>query len=134
MVRPKKQINWDLVERQMQAGCNAKEIARSISVDINTFYDRFKEEYGKGFADFADSFHSGGKGNIRLAQYMKALQGNVPMLILLGREWLGQGREEGVKESPFQELIDTQHENMILRAQMAKLKEEVNKNEGSTLL
>jgi len=95
------------VERQMQAGCTAKEIARSISVEINTFYDRFKEEYGKGFADFADSFHSGGKGNIRLAQYMKALQGNVPMLMLLGREWIGQGREEEVKESPFQELIDT---------------------------
>lgn len=117
MGRPKKDINWELVEKRMEAGCSAKEIAGALHCNMDTFYDRFKEEYGSGFSDFYDKMYEGGNANLRFTQYMKALSGNTNMLTLLGRERLSQGQ--------FQETIPTnddiltvKHENMILRAQI----------------
>ena len=94
MARPLKQINWDIIEKRMEAGCTAKEIASSANIDINTFYDRFKLEYGKCFADCADDFYSLGNANLKLTQYVKAIGGNIPMLLLLGRERLGQSKND----------------------------------------
>lgn len=124
MARPLKPINWELVEKRMEAGSNAKEIAGTLQIDINTFYDRFKLEYGKSFADFADRYYDCGNANLRLTQYVKALAGNTNMMILLGRERLKQGREE-IKVSPYQGSIDTEHENMVLKAEIEFLKEEL---------
>ena len=121
MARTKKDINWDVVEKRMECGSSAREISGALRIEINTFYDRFKRQYGKSFADYAGNYVETGKGNIRFTQYMKALSGNVNLLLMLGKEWLSQGKEE-VKESPFQDTINISHENMILRAELAKLK------------
>ena len=93
MARTKKEINWDLVEKRMEAGNTAKDIARAFHIDINTFYRRFKEEFECNFADYACDAPSSGKANLAFTQYAKALSGNSEMLKLLGREWLGQGKE-----------------------------------------
>ena len=93
MARPKKEINWDIVEKKMEAGCSAKEICGS-TLDTDTFYRRFKEEYGKSFGDYSAEFYSVGNGNLKFTQYMKALSGNTNMLTLLGKERLGQGNTE----------------------------------------
>lgn len=122
MSRPKKDINWNIVEKKMEAGCTAKEIAGGMC-DINTFYDRFKEHYGKSFGDYSDEFYSAGDANLKFTQYMKALAGNTNMLTLLGRERLGQGKEQE-KQSPFEDILALRHENMILRAQIEKAKGE----------
>jgi hypothetical protein len=129
MARPLKLINWDIVEKKMEAGCTAKEIAASIPVEINTFYDRFKIEFGEGFADYADQFYEGGNANLKFTQYMKALSGNVPMLLLLGRERLGQGKEEIVK-SPYEDVLSLNHIIMMLQAQLdSKVDIDANKPE-----
>lgn len=121
MARPQKTINWEIVEKRMEAGCSAMEIAGSIPIDINNFYDRFKDQYGKGFADFADQFRKAGDGNLRFTQYAKALGGSMPMLMLLGKERLGQGKEvEGVP--PNNDFMALKHENMILRAELDQYK------------
>lgn len=116
MGRPKKEINWDIVEKKMEAGCSAREICGGVC-EINTFYDRFKERYGKGFADFADDYYSIGEGNIKFTQYMKAISGNIQMLSLLGRERLNQGKEQE-KISPYEDILALRHENMMLKAQI----------------
>jgi hypothetical protein len=128
MPRPKKDINWDIVQKKMEAGCSAKEIAGGMC-NIDTFYDRFKEEFGKGFSDYSDIFYSEGDGNLRFTQYMKALSGNINMLTLLGRERLGQGKEE-VKVSPFDDILALKHENMILRAELSEIKERLNADQS----
>ena len=124
MARPKKDINWDVVQRKVEAGCPAKEIYECVC-DSNTFYRRFKEHFGQNFADYVDKFRSVGPGNIRFTQYMKALAGNINMLQLLGREWLGQGKDEE-KISPFEDVLAMRHENMMLRAEIEKIKESMN--------
>lgn len=119
MARPKKDINWDIVEKKMEAGLSAKEIYECMC-DSDTFYRRFKEQFGESFQDYSARSRTVGPGNIKFTQYMKALAGNVPMLQLCGREMCGQGKEE-IKQSPYQDNIDHRHENMILRAQLSKL-------------
>ncbi len=130
MGRPKKEIDWKIVEKKIEAGCSAKEIAGSMC-NIDTFYDRFKEEYGKSFSDYSDDFYYEGDGNIRFTQYMKALSGNINMLTLLGRERLGQGKEQE-KNSPFEDVLALRHENMILKAEIERIKELLNGNKSET--
>lgn len=130
MARPQKFIDWNIVEKKIEAGCSAKEIAGSMC-DINTFYDRFKEEYGESFSDYYDRLYSQGDGNIRFIQYMKAMAGNIPMMNLLGRERLGQGKDE-VKNSPFEDIIAMRHENMMLKAEINEIKEMLHANQSKT--
>jgi AraC-like DNA-binding protein len=122
MARPKKEINWEIVEKRMEAGCSGIEIAATLRIEENTFYWRFKEQYGKSFQDYKGNLHSAGDSNIKFTQYMKALSGNVPMLTLLGRERLGQGKEEEIKKSPLEDIIELRHENMILKDLLEKAK------------
>jgi hypothetical protein len=124
MGRTKKEINWDVVEKKVEAGCSAKEIYECV-VDSDTFYRRFKEHFGENFADYSARIKSAGPGNIRFTQYMKALAGNTNMLMLLGRELLGQGKEPE-RISPFEDAIAERHELMILRSQVQKLREQLN--------
>lgn len=121
MARPKKEINWEIVEKRMEAGCNGMEIAATLRIDPNTFYRRFEGQYGKSFADSVGGFYSAGDANIKFTQYMKALAGNNNMLMLLGKERLNQGKEEEIKKSPLEDIIELRHENMILKAEIQKI-------------
>lgn len=122
--RPRKPINWEIVEKRMEAGCNATEIAGSLQLDLGTFCDRFKDHFGDIFSNYSQMYYKAGDSNLRLTQYMKALSGNTNMMVLLGKERLGQGKEE-VKVSPYQGSIDLEHENMALKAQLEFLKEQL---------
>ena len=92
MARPEKDIDWKLVEKKMEAGCTATEIAGGFHMHIETFSNRFEKQYGCYFTEYKAKFHShdGGKGNIKFRQYAKAMEGNTQMLIHLGKHWLGQ--------------------------------------------
>ncbi len=131
MARPEKEINWEIVEKRIEAGCNGIEIAASLRVQADTFYLRFKKKYGKSFQDSSGYFYSAGDANIKFTQYMKALSGNCNMLTLLGRERLGQGKEQEAL-SPFEDLLGLRHENMLLRAEIEKVKEKLNVDKPQT--
>jgi len=94
LARPEKTIDWNIVEKRMQANCKASSIAYLFGIHINTFYVRFIQEYGESFCEYLGKMHAVGKENVAFKQYEKAIdEGNVQMLTLLGEEWLGQGRK-----------------------------------------
>lgn len=123
MARPKKEINWEIVEKRMEAGCNGVEIAATLRIQPDTFYIRFKQKYGKSFQDYHGDFYSAGDANLKFTQYMKALAGNNNMLMLLGKERLGQGKEQEIQKSPLEDIISLRHENMMLKAEIEKKKD-----------
>jgi|HubBroStandDraft_2_1064218.scaffolds.fasta_scaffold230889_4 hypothetical protein len=94
MARPPKPIDWDLVEVKMAAGCNGIEIAQDFRLDRDTFYDRFKKEYGESFSDYSARQASVGEGNIKFVQYARAIgltkKGDNSLLIHLGKVRLKQ--------------------------------------------
>ena len=125
MARPLKEINWEMVEKKMEAGCSAREIYGGIC-DADTFYRRFKTQYGTRFEDYGVECHTVGKGNIRLKQYLKAMNGSDRMLTILGEQWLDQGKEKELL-SPHEDSNALLHENMMLKAALEKATSDVNK-------
>jgi hypothetical protein len=126
MARPPKPINWEIILKRMQAGNTAKQIAFEHEIHLDTFYDRFKKEFDASFSDYSANSYEGGNGNIAYTQYMKALSGNVQMLIWLGKVRLGQREPDATPlVAPNQDNIDKDHHIMHLEHQIALLKEKL---------
>lgn len=124
MSRPVKELDWNIVEKRMEAGENAMTIAIRHNVSLDSFYKKFKKHYGMPFHEMIHKMKSVGKSNILFTQYAKALSGNIRMLELLGREWCGQGKMEAT-QSPFEDIIALRHENMMLKAEIEKNKKDL---------
>lgn len=131
MTKPKLEFRWDLIEKRIEAGCSGIEIANWLKCDENTFYSRFQEQYGRRFADAKKDFYAAGNSNLRLVQYVKALGGNIPMLTLLGRERLDQGKNND-QISPIEDMIALRHENMMLKAELERIVKHINDNKPET--
>lgn len=83
MARPKKKIDYELVEKLAHIFCTKDEIAALLGVDPGTLYaDKvFQETYKKG--------REGGKMSLRRMQ-MKLAEKNTAMAVWLGKQYLGQ--------------------------------------------
>lgn len=82
MGRPKIDIDPDMVLKFAQLGCTVKEIANHFGCTDDTIINRFSEELDKGRANLRMS--------LRQMQLKSASNGNVAMLIWLGKQMLGQ--------------------------------------------
>jgi predicted transcriptional regulator len=101
--RPKgstKPFDLQLVKSLARIGCTADEIATIVGVSRATLFRRAKSEIHQGNDEMRMS--------LRRWQYEKAKEGSVPMLIWLGKQYLGQRdridetrREEVVTIEPF---------------------------------
>jgi len=84
MARPKKNIDYQLCESLAKIQCTQDEIAEVIGVSTRTLQrdKEFCRVYKKGMDQ--------GKMSLRRLQYKAAENGNVTMLIWLGKQYLGQ--------------------------------------------
>lgn len=89
--RKLKSINAGQVEKLASYGCTNCEIADFFSVDEATIRKRFSENIAKG--------RNCGKIRLRKIQFEKAMRGNVPMLIWLGKNILGQQDKQEIEHS-----------------------------------
>jgi hypothetical protein len=96
MSRPPKHIDWDIVDKLLQAHAPGTEIAASFDMHPNSFYRRVEKEFNCGFDEYCARKREKGKNNLRLAQFKKALEGNTTIQIWLGKNWLGQREEPKV--------------------------------------
>lgn len=130
MARPKKEINWEVVERMMEAGCTGVEIAGKFRITADQFYVRFQQEYNEYFSGYSGLACAAGEGEIRLMQYAKALNnkapGNTPLLMFLGKVRLKQDDLPiGKMDAANQSVIDIQHRNMELEAENERLRNSI---------
>lgn len=93
--RPEKPIDWNIVEEALRGGCTGTEIAAWFNIHHDNFYRRVREEYGIDFTSFASSITPAGDMQLRMTQYRQALKGNTQLLLMLGEERLGQGKNKG---------------------------------------
>ncbi len=130
MARLPKEINWDIVEKQMEAGLTAKQIAHG-KIHITNFYGRFKDHFGCDFANYASESYASGDGILQFTQYMKAIAGKTKELEKLCDVRLGQNAVKA-EAPPNEEFLEVKHENMILRSEIAKLKESKDADQSQT--
>lgn len=90
----KKEINWDMVELYIKAGCSQAKIADSLFIHRETLADRVQEKYGKDYSTFSTALRSEGEMMIEAHQYQKAMKGYWPALQWLGKVKLGQREPE----------------------------------------
>ncbi len=114
MARPLKEINWDVVDQCMESGCSGVEIAGKFRIQKQTFYERFKKEYGCSFQDYHTEAQEGGLADIRRMLHGKAINnqnpGNAHLLIFLARCRLGMKEPETVVNiAANQAQIDQSH-------------------------
>ena len=96
MGRPKADIKPEQVAALARIGCTQEEIAAVLKCTPLTLRNRFKEEIRSGMDEM--------RASIRRWQYMKAKDGNVAMLIWLGKQYLGQ--KDRMEETHKAEVIE----------------------------
>lgn len=99
MGRPKIEIDWDEFNKLCNMQCTLVEIAGWFDCSEDTIERRVKEKYEITFAEHYKKKSAKGKISLRRKQTDIALNGNVTMLIWLGKQYLDQSdkREETLK-------------------------------------
>lgn len=125
MARPEKEINWDLVDKLIESGCHGTEIAAKFRILPDTFYRRFKKEYGKSFQDYHLGSREAGLADIRYMIHAKAINnkapGNSNLLIFLAKVKLGYKEPEINQNIAInQTQIDQSHRIMELEHRLAE--------------
>lgn len=84
MARPKKEIDYEIVEKLASIQCTQEEIANFLGLSVRTLQrdEEFCRLYKKG--------QENGKMSLRRTQFKIAEKGNASMAIFLGKQYLGQ--------------------------------------------
>ena len=89
MGRPRKEINYDELEKLMALQCTEEEIADFFNISVDTLDRRCKEHYGETFAETYKKHSAKGRMSLRRYQFNLA-KTNAGMAIWLGKQMLGQ--------------------------------------------
>lgn len=87
--RPKKEIDFKILEGLCRIQCTEEEIAGVLEVSVDTINRKCKVHYGCTFAEASKRFADLGKVSIRRSQF-KMAETNCTMAIWLGKQYLGQ--------------------------------------------
>ena len=104
--RPKKRINFETVDKLCGLHCTGEEIAAFLGIDYDTLNARIKEKYDVGFSEYYKKKKGFGKVSLRRMQWEAAQQGNITMLIWLGKQYLGQKDKQEIAHSGGLELTE----------------------------
>lgn len=126
MARPLKDINWQSVEQYIESGCSGIEIAGKFGLKDDTFYRRFKKEYGISYQDYRGVGRGGGLADLRRMLHAKALNnkapGNATILIFLARCELGMKEPESdTYTAPKQIELDQTSQIIEMRHKIRQL-------------
>lgn len=99
--RTKISIDWDLVDKMLESHCTGVEIASRFGCSDITFYARVLKEKGMSLQEYSALKKASGDASLKVKQMQLALsgQGNLGMLIWLGKNRLGQ------KDNPYQAQV-----------------------------
>ncbi len=101
--RPKKEIDYKIVEELSNIQCTQEEIASVLNISVRTL--QRDEEFCRIYKNGMDN----GKMSLRRMQWAAANQGNTTMLVWLGKQYLGQTDKQDVtnniKANDFTESI-----------------------------
>ena len=88
---PPTKINYKALDGMCHIHCTGEECAALLGMSYNTLDSRLKTEGHGGFLEYFKKKSAGGKMSLRRRQYKAAVEdGNVPMMIWMGKQLLGQ--------------------------------------------
>lgn len=87
--RPRKELNFEQLEKCMGWQCTEEEISDFFNMSIETLNTRCKEHYGETFLETYKKHSATGRMSLRRYQFNLA-KTNAAMAIWLGKQMLGQ--------------------------------------------
>ena len=90
MSHPGIPIDWETVDRLLEAGCDGTQVAAHIGVHPETLYDRIKQEKGSCFSEYKATKRANGDSLLLAKQFKVAMEGDKTMLVWLGKQRLAQ--------------------------------------------
>lgn len=112
MARPKLQIDWQQVGEMLKCGSSATSIAIGLGISTDTLYVRSKSDLNLDFSAFSQQKKAQGNDLLRQKQFELAMSGNVPMLIWLGKNRLGQADKQEVKTVELKPVDDQKNDRL----------------------
>lgn len=97
--RPRSELTDEDFEKligMVEICCTQDEICNILGMAESTLDLRLKERGYDNFRDFYKRHSDSGKQSLRRLQWAAAQDGNVSMLIWLGKQWLGQSDKQMV--------------------------------------
>jgi len=95
--RPSKSIDYAKLSKMCAIHCTGEECSSILDMDYDTLNRNLIADGHGGFADYFKKHSATGKMSLRRKQFTKAVdEGSVPMLIWLGKQYLGQKDKEEV--------------------------------------
>ena len=91
-------IDWAVVDNYLAGGSSGAQIAGALGINKHTLYRRCEKEHNSDFANYANKKRQKGNALLNYKQFQVAMEGNVSMLIWLGKQRLGQQNEPKVTE------------------------------------
>ncbi|MCP4521697.1 MAG: hypothetical protein GY827_08430 [Cytophagales bacterium] len=88
--RKKIKINWEKVDKWLEAGAKGTEVAAALGISFDTLSRRCLEDHSASFADYSQIKRECGNAKLRLKQQELAMEGDRGMLIWLGKNRLDQ--------------------------------------------
>ena len=106
-------IDYDQVRRLASIHCTDDEIAAVLGCAVRTLTRVQK------YKDVRDAAKQEGKASLRRMQYLKAKDGNITMLIWLGKQLLGQTDKQHLDHSSSDGSMATKTEDPIDYSQLS---------------
>ena len=86
------------VKNMLVSFCSVEDVCKAHNVSKQEFDTFCRSEFAMGADEAAEMFAAQGRAMVHAAQIEAALDGNNSMLILLGKQYLGQSDEPDVKK------------------------------------
>jgi hypothetical protein len=96
--RPAFDIDWDELDRWLEAWCDGTVIAEQFGIHEDTLYIAVREKYGVTFSEYKQKKRLSGNDKLRRVQHDQALDGDNAMLIWLGKNRLDQTDKKQVTQ------------------------------------
>ena len=87
--RPAARVDWDKLDKLLQAQCEGSAIAGIMGMHPDTLYGHVKRKYNMTFSAYQQIKRGEGKELLKAKMFSQAMQGDRTMLIWLSKQWLG---------------------------------------------
>jgi plasmid maintenance system antidote protein VapI len=102
--RPAVVVDWDFVDRNLEAGCDGTEVAAALGIAADTLYRHCQKEKGMTFDAYKQLKKARGDSLLKTKQFAVAMQGDRTMLVWLGKQRLSQRDKQEVEHDGAVEI------------------------------
>ena len=100
------EINYGTLSELCGLMCTGEECASILGVSYDTLARALKRDHGLTFPEFFRRHSVPALVRLRQAQFDSAVSGSIPMLIWLGKQWLGQREpDKQIQDDGVTELL-----------------------------